>query len=166
MVLHPPVRLSDFSSVRKSEVQKNAVQGGDATTMCLLYLLKDTVWALLCVTVCLLIWFFYWLLDLSEFQWRTATEMQPSITGNDAARSWELEGEMRQGICSKWCLTATLKGLCVRTLFVFNMHMHVCGYKQNCWKRGLNSPQGAKILGPHDPSSGWGPAVLSEACAG
>lgn len=110
--------------------------------------------------------FFYWLtwpqqVAVEDYKWNPAINYRHNAAGN-----WELEGEMRQGIRSKWCLTATLKGLCVRTLFLFNMHMHVCGYKQNREDRGLNNPQGTKILGPHDPSSGWGPAVLYEACTG
>lgn len=77
-----------------------------------------------------------------------------------------------QGISSKHCMRVGLSRLCVSKMFVF-INMHVCVFINVCVlqaallkARTTKASRGqGKILGPHDPSCGWGPAVLYWASA-
>lgn len=81
------------------------------------------------------------------------------------------ETETGQGIGFKNCIRAGLKGLCVRMFVFINMHMHV--FMSMCVLQAVRlkartkktSRGQEKILGPHDPSCGLGPAVLYWASA-
>lgn len=90
---------------------------------------------------------------------------------------WEQETETGQGIGSKHCTRAGLKGLCVDLCLSVCVCVHACACVFACVcvcvlqaaplkARTKKASRGqGEILGPHDPSCGWGPAVLYWASA-